>query len=185
MIFWWFAWHGLEDLRYKLWWPRDHFAISVSDEQRKLILDPDRPITLKFQGITHHVVEDIGGGVDDLFISFMTPEDFGFDVSRFKAPAVATLVAANVVIPPKGAADPGAKVSMCHFIREIAGGIEFRTRFWMGYQIVDKKPVLMLPPGAAIPEAVPAGLFKHCIEEYANLHAILPRIYKEQEGRIP
>jgi hypothetical protein len=186
MVNWWFAWHGLEDLRYKLWFPRDHYAVTLSAEDRRKVLDPDRPMVLKFQGITHHVVEDIGGGVEDLYISFMTPDDFGFDMNRFKSPAVATLVAANVMVKPavvKGDVT-GIPVAMCHFVREIADGIEFRTRFWMGYQIVDKKPKFMLPAGFSIPAAVPTGLFQHCIEEYASLHGILPKIYKEQEGRI-
>ena len=187
MVNWWFAWHGLEDLRYKLWWPRDHFAVSVSEEDRQKILDPNRPLVLKFQGITHHVVEDIGTGTDDLYISFMTPEDFGFDMSRWKAPNVATLVAANVIVKsPAGAANPRVTpVAMCHFVREIPGGVEFRTRFWMGYQIVDKKAKLMLPPGASVPLSVCQGLFKHCIEEYSNFKVFLPKIYQELEGRIP
>ena len=36
-----------------------------------------------------------------------------------------------------------------------------------------------------MPEAVPAGLFEHCISEYANLRVILPEIYREQGGMIP
>ena len=187
MVNWWFAWHALEDLRYMLWFPRDHYAISISEEDRKKVLDPDRPLVLKFQGTTHHVVEDIGNGTEDLYISFMTPEEFGFDTARFKPPAVATLVAANVLVKRPGDPSdaPGLPAAMCHFIREISDGIEFRSRFWLGYQIIDREPRFALPPGVKIPLSVPAGLFKHCIEEYANLRAILPQIYAEQEGRVP
>ena len=80
----------------------------MTDDDRAKVLDPDRPLVLKFQGVTHHVYEDIGGGADDLWISFMTPEDFGFDMSRWKSPNVATLVAANVLI--KAAALPRARL---------------------------------------------------------------------------
>jgi hypothetical protein len=186
MVNWWFAWHSLEDMRYMLWWPKDHYAISVSDGDRAKILDSERPMTQRFQGTTHHVVEDIGQGVDELWISFMTPEDFGFDMSRFHAPNVATLVAANVLVKPGEApADaPGLPVAMCHFIRDIEGGVEFRTRFWMGYQMVDAEPVFMLPEGIRVPESVPRGLFLHNLEEYANLRAILPQLYTEQEGKV-
>ena len=31
MINWWFAWHALEDLRYKIWWPAGHFAATIPD----------------------------------------------------------------------------------------------------------------------------------------------------------
>ncbi len=203
MINWWFAWHGLEDLRYMLWSPEDHYAVSLSDEDRAKVLDPERPLRLKFQGITHHVYEDIGQGADDLWISFMTPEDFGFDMSRWHAPNVATLVAANVLVKsgqaPEGS--PLLPVAMCHFVRELpqdegpeshqaAGGaapsrgVEMRTRFWMGWQIVDKKPQFALLEGMTIPEAVPAGLFRHCILEYSNLRVLLPEIYAETGGVV-
>ena len=187
MVDWWFAWHGLESLRYMLWSPQDHYAVDMSDADRAKVLDPATPMLLKFQGVTHHVHEDIGGGADDLFISFMTPEDFGFDMSRWKSPNVATLVAANVLIKvaaaPEGA--PMMPVAMCHFIRELPqGGVEFRTRFWMGWQIVDKKPQFALPAGVSFPESLPAGLFEHCILEYSNLRVLLPEIYAEMEGVV-
>jgi hypothetical protein len=187
MVNWWFAWHGLEDLRYKLWWPEGHFSVSISDEDRKKVLDPKRPMTLKFQGLTHHVVEDVGGGPAKIAIRFLTPEDAGFDMSRFKPPAVGTLVAANIEMGPlQPAADAKrASLFMLHFIREIAGGIEFRSRFWMGYHIVDKQPKCFIPEGSRIEEYIPHGGALHNVYEYANLAFILPQIYKEQNGTIP
>jgi phloretin hydrolase len=188
MVNWWFAWHGLESLRYMLWSPKDHFAVDMTDGDRAKVLDPDRPLVLKFQGVTHHVYEDIGGGADDLWISFLTPEDFGFDMSRWKAPNVSTLVAANVRIKASGAPEgtPLTPVAMCHFIRELPGreGVEFRTRFWMGWHIVDKNPRFTLAAGARIPESVAAGLFEHCILEYSNLRVLLPEIYAEMGGTV-
>ena len=189
MVNWWFAWHGLEDLRYKLWWPDGHFAVSLSDTDRKKVLDPKRPVTLKFQGLTHHVVEDVGGGPAKIAIRFMTPEDAGFDMSRFKPPAVGTLVAANIEMgplnPAPGSQGQGARLFMLHFIREIAGGVEFRSRFWMGYHIVNKGPKLFIPEGGRIEEYIPHGGALHNVYEYANLASILPQIYKEQKGAIP
>ncbi len=188
MVNWWFAWHGLESLRYMLWSPQDHYAVDMTDEDRAKVLDPDRPLLLKFQGITHHVYEDIGGGADDLWISFMTPEDFGFDMDRWHTPNVATLVAANVLIKAAGAPEgaPMMPVAMCHFVRDLpqGGGVEFRTRFWMGWQIVDKKPQFTLAPGLKVPAAVPSGLFEHCILEYSNLRVLLPEIYAEMNGEV-
>jgi hypothetical protein len=186
MIHWWFAWHSLEDLRYKIWWPRGHFGISISDEDRKKVLDPQRPAPLKFQGITHHVVEDVGAGKEDIMISFLTPEDMGFDMSRFRAPNVGTIVAANGLSSPSGVPPeaPRAPAVMCHFIRETQDGIEFRTRFWMGYHILDKKPRLLLPPDVKIPEAIPRELGRHNVLEYSNLRSFLPQIYEEQKGII-
>jgi hypothetical protein len=187
MIEWWFAWHGLEDLRYKLWYPEMHVAARVDPEDRAKILDPDRPLPLKFQGMTHHVVEDIGGGVlNAVDISFLTPEDFGFDMTRFHPPNAEALAAANVTA--RGVDDPsdgpGLPVAFVHLVRKTDDGIEVRNRFWVGYQIVDRKPMLMLPPGMQIPEEAAQGLFLHDVQEFANLAAILPTLYAEQQGKV-
>ena len=187
MIDWWFAWHGLEDLRYKLWYPEMHVSARLDPEERAKVLDPARTLPQKFQGLTHHVVEDIGGGVlNAVDISFLTPQDFGFDMSRYHSPNVEALAAANVmardVDDPKDG--PGLPVVFVHLVRNVDDGIEVRNRFWVGYQIVGKKPVLMLPPGARIPEEAAQGLFLHDVQEFANLAAILPQLYLEQKGKV-
>lgn len=43
MMRWWLAWFVLEDLRYKIWFPRDHFGVKISDEVRNMLLDPNVP----------------------------------------------------------------------------------------------------------------------------------------------
>lgn len=190
MINWWFAWHSLEDLRYKLWWPDGHFGISLGGEDLAKVLDPNRSMTQKFQGITHFVIENVGGPCDEkIAISFMTPEDVGFDMSRFKSPNVGTIVAANgvseMINPPPDAPNTKSPAFMIHFVREISDGVEFRTRFWMGYHLVDNKPQFFLPSGARIPDLAVRGLAVHNVYEYANLASFLPQIYQEQKGLIP
>ena len=189
MINWWMAWHSLEDLRYKLWYPPGHFSISLSDRDRAKVLDPNRSMTQKFQGLTHFVIENTGGpSAEKVAISFMSSEDVGFDMGRFKSPNVATVVAANgaalMLDPPPGAPNFKTPAFMIHFIREIPGGIEYRTRFWLGYHILNKKPFWLLPKGARIPDFVPRGLAIHNVHEYANLAAFLPQLYEEQKGMI-
>jgi len=183
MLNWWFAWHSLDSLRYKIWFPGAHFGISISDEDRAKVLDPKRPPVQKFQGLTHHVLEDIGGGPEEIAIHFLTPEDAGFDMSRFRAPFIATLIAANgltrsVNAPPEM---PPAPAFMCHTAREIPGGVELRSRFWMGYHMIEQQPRLLLPPGIRIPEFIPKGLAIHSVREYTNLAVLLPKIFAEQQ----
>lgn len=189
MVNWWFAWHGLEDLRYKMWWPAGHYGVSVSDRDREKILDPNTAMTDRFQGITHYVIENVGGPcAEKIAISFMTPEDLGFDMDRFKPPAVGTVVGANGVSlmldPPPGMPTQKSPAVMVHFIREIDGGVEFRTRFWMGYHIVDKIPYKLLPKGIRLPEMAASGLATHNVYEYHNLASFLPKIYEEQGGMV-
>ena len=51
-----------------------------------------------------------------------------------------------------------APAIMLHFCREIEGGVEFRTRFWMGYRINKGKGMCTLPPWVRIPIEAPMGL---------------------------
>jgi hypothetical protein len=188
MINWWFWWHSLEDLRYKIWWPDGHHGISVSDRDRAIICDPKTPVTQRFQGRTHFVLEDVGGpSIEKIAISFMTPEDIGFDMARFKSPNVGTVVGANGVSlmlnPPPGIPAHKSPAFMMHFVREIEGGIELRTRFWMGYHILDKKPHYCLPKTAVIPPVVAKGLAIHNVLEYSNLRSFLPQIYAEEHNK--
>ncbi len=70
---------------------------------------------------------------------------------------------------------------MCHFVREIEGGIELRTRFWTGYHIMGGNPVLLLKEGEVQPLEFAKGLLAHNMHEFANLADLLPRIYPEEK----
>ena len=39
MFDWWFCWHALDPLRYKIWDTDDHFHVRVSDQDRSRFLD--------------------------------------------------------------------------------------------------------------------------------------------------
>jgi phloretin hydrolase len=189
MVNWWMAWHGLEPMRYRIWYPPGHFGVNLSERDKAKVMDSRRPLAQKNHGVTHFVIEDVGGGgPEKIAISFMSPEDVGFDISRFKSPNVGTIFAANgvsqLINPPPGVPNFKSPAFMIHFIREIAGGIEYRTRFWMGYHIVNKVPYLLLPNGVRLPEFIPAGLARHNVHEYNNLASFLPSIYAEQNGII-
>ena len=45
MFNWWFAWHGLEDMRYRIWDPEDHFYARQQNPER--IKDPGVPMREK------------------------------------------------------------------------------------------------------------------------------------------
>jgi phloretin hydrolase len=189
MVNWWMAWHGLEPLRYIIWYPPAHFDVSVNEKDRAKVLDPQKPLAQKNYGVTHFVIEDTGGGgPEKIAISFMSPEDVGFEMARCKPPNVGTIFAANgvslLINPPREVPNFKSPAFMIHFVREIPGGIEYRTRFWMGYHIVGRKPYLLLPKGVRLPDFVPAGLARHNVHEYTNLASFLPEIYQEQQGIV-
>lgn len=185
MIDWWFAWHPLDSLRYRIWYPPQHTGISLNPESRARILDPDIPLSEKNWGVTHHVVEDCGCGVETIDITFLSPVDFGFDGTRWKEPFVSTFHGGygwSRNAEGKGPSG-GAPSLMCHIFRQSPGGLEQRTRFWMGYRMSRGKPELCLPPGMAVPDAAVQGLARHNVLEFTNLAALLPELYAEFGGQ--
>ena len=172
MIDWWFVWHGLEDLRYSIWCPDDHLGIHVRDYDLERRLDTTISLKERNWNTTDVVYEDIGTGPMLLDISFMSPEDYGYDMSRFKEPNTLGAVSANLSISETKT----PKVTFSHFVRAIEGGIEVRSRFWLGWRIQDKKPTIV---DNKIPFALVKGLANHCPKEYSNLASILPSVYAE------
>ena len=176
MFDWWFAWHGLGPLRYTLWDPYDHYhAISTAQVQGRCA-----KLSLKerYYDTTHIIREDAGSGVMNLFANFRDPKEMGFKAELIGTPACGSIVTANC-----GVYDwPGAAAQvMCHFVREIEGGIELRTRFWTGYHIMGGNPVLLLKEGEVQPLEFAKGLLAHNMHEFANLADLLPRIYPEEK----
>ncbi len=180
MLKWWFAWHAAgPGLRYAIWFPPAHVTISVSDEGLAKLHDPNVPLTEKSQNIDHFVVEDVGDGVQDILISFLPPEQMGFDMSRFRAPHVACVFGGNGVGELRNGPPLKSAAIMLHFCREIEGGVEFRTRFWLGYRINKGTGRCVLPPFARVPVEAPMHLAYHNVMEYSNLASILPELYAQ------
>lgn len=185
MITWWFTWFTLNDQRYKIWYRPSHIGHYISPERRKIILDPRSRIPEDtVYGATHHAVEDVGVGPELIDIHFYSPEDMGFDVSRVKQPYVSTVIGGygdeTVLHDPDA---PRGCAFMVHFVRDVLGGVEWRTRFWMGYRLQNKKADFVLPPGAAVPVEAVQGLAVHNVHEYSNFKVMLPEVFKEFGGR--
>lgn len=176
MFDWWFAWHGLGELRYTLWDPEDHYyAYSMNLAQGRC---PKLSLKEKYWGTMHHIKEDIGGGPDELFACFRQPCEMGFDESKIGTKACGTIVTSNsgMLCDPMASAE-----TMCHFVRETEDGIELRSRFWLGWHIIGGKPVKILPDDEVTPLMKPKMLLAHNMKEFQNLADLLPKIYPEQK----
>ena len=186
MIDWWFAWHPLEDLRYRIWYPPQHAGIMVSPEGRKQLLDPDIPMAERNWGMVHHVTENCNCGMENVDINFLSPKDFGFDMARWKKPYVSTFAGGFgwAVAVNKTDESITAPALMCHIFRDSPKGLEHRTRFWMGYRLSGGKPELSLPPGVTVPVEAVQGLARHNVHEFTRFKSFLPRIYQELGGRM-
>jgi len=45
--------------------------VAITEETRAKILNPNVPLEEKYKDVTHFVVEDIGGGLEDIEIIFL------------------------------------------------------------------------------------------------------------------
>lgn len=175
MFEWWFAWHALEDLRYRIWDPEDHyFARQQSPEK---VLDPVVPMREKTWGTTHLILEDVGFGPGDLTLNFLYPRDLGYDEDAIGTAACATLFAAA------GHSPVSVDTIMTHFVRETEEGIELRSRFWIGYKLENGQVVKVIPDGVSIPLEVPKCLLDHNLKEFSHLAKILPLVYEENKNK--
>lgn len=181
MIDWWFAWHPLEDLRYRIWYPPQHGGIMLSPMDRARILDPAVPNREKNWGVVHNVTENCDNGFENIDIAFRPPADMGFDMERFKK--VAATFAGGVgwaVTVDRNDYSITAPAIMCHIFYDAPGGLLHRTRFWMGYRMTEEgRPELCLPPGVKVPVEAVRGLARHNVKEFTRFGDFLPRIYGE------
>ena len=92
------------------------------------------------------MLEDIGPGPDELVLEFRYPHELGYEEEKVGTDACAALICANGHGPVPG---QGVAAIMTHFVREIPGGIELRSRFWIGYGLVDGRLVKLVPDGVS------------------------------------
>jgi phloretin hydrolase len=175
MVDWWFDWHPRESLRYRVWHPTAHLANSLES--------PPTARAKAHWGTVHHPVEDVGVGVVHARIEFCSPTEMGFASDALDDPAVASIVCGY-------AGDDRRHVRhtpMYHvFLRE-GQGVVLRSRFWLGAALAPYGPlggpaarVINTPfvRRRALPMGLPRALATHCAEEYANLAALLPKLYE-------
>jgi hypothetical protein len=176
MFEWWFAWHALEDLRYRIWDPEDHFF--ARQQNREKALDQSLPMRERTWGTVHRILEDVGGGPEEIILNFRYPSELGYQEELVGTEYCSTMMCANGY-----GAKPGEGVAaiMTHMTRDVEGGIELRSRFWIGYGLVDGKLVKLLPEGVSAPIEAVRGLFQHNLTEFTHLAAILPKVYAEEK----
>ncbi len=167
MFDWWFAWHGVAPMRYKVWNPQQHYSCQTRNMDKAL----DKSLSMKerYWDTVHDVYEDVGNGPQPVIINFRNPVDVGFDPEKMKDFKGTIVCAGNEKSP----------TIMVHFIRPVEGGCELRSRFWIGYSAIDGKPVKTLPNGVKLPLAPVKALLTHNIKEFTHLAAILPKLYEE------
>jgi hypothetical protein len=170
---WWFAWHGSEAQRYKLWHPPAHVHVGWADGAGDLG---------HYIGRTSRVIEYVGAERLALTIRFVAPSTLGLDEARLKADGEVAICARGGL-----AGTPMETGWLVHHIRPVAGGAEMRSRFWLAGPNVRPRGM----PGALgalvgstlsrmqpLKTAQAADLLVHCAQEMNHLAAVLPDLFK-------
>jgi hypothetical protein len=169
---WWFAWHGSEAQRYKLWHPRAHMHAAWADGRDDLT---------HYVGRTSHVVEYVGNQRLNLGIRFVTPTSLGLDEARLARDGEVAICARGSM-----AGTPMETGWLIHHVRPVLGGAEMRSRFWLAGSNIRPRG-MPGPVGSLIgqvaakfaPLTVNMGmeLLVHCAQEMNHLAGILPDLY--------
>ena len=156
MFDWWFAWHGLDPLRYTIWDKDDHYYCKTRNPE--IALNDSLSMRERLWNTTHDVKETMieGAPMAEIVISFLPPEKMGFDPEKLAA------FDGTIVCGP----------NMVHFLRPVEGGCELRTRFWFE------------DPDGPSDEMFAKALLIHSIKEFTHLAEILPEIYEEYKDNF-
>lgn len=175
MIDWWFEWaQREEDIRYKIWYPGAHYAMSQAPTPNA----PDYEQRKAYWGKSRYPVEDVGVGVARLRLDFVAPSEVGFNT----LPEGTTMLAVRVGLP-NGLLKT---TDMIHYVRPVEGGVEMRSRFWIAREFEAMAGGLGLAAALAnnavvkrilMPENLPQELALHCANEYSQLASFLPEVY--------
>jgi hypothetical protein len=171
---WWFAWHGSEAQRYKLWHPGAHVHVGWKDGGG----ERDH-----YVGRVSQVVEYVGAQLLRVEVRFVAPTALGLDEARLAANGEVAICARVGMTVGGIAADSGW---LLHQIRPVPGGAEMRSRFWLaganvrimgrqgaaGRWLGNVAGKLLSPPRHQVTE-----LLVHDAQEMQHLSAILPGLY--------
>ena len=173
MVRCWFADFLKTTEHYKWWHPTDH-----------VWMDWENKIPGQIYGASHLVHEYIGGEMGKLRIQFVEPQEFfGRDPNDENTFALCARV---------GLLEQPINVTrMCHIIRNVEGGAEMRSRFWLGHVSARDANQEVASPANVIgnswlnrrlqlDDALADGLFRHATEEMAYLAELLPPLYERE-----
>jgi hypothetical protein len=165
MIDWWFWWHAQEKERYQIWFPGEHYNNRTAKKDAQYF----RNSFSGFKPNTQFPVERVGAKKLHLSIQFVTPQQFGFDVSMLEKNKIETIVCGHVGILH------GIIVhtEMSHIFKKNIDGLTLISRFWMGEHL----PKFIKCRLIKLKEAL--GMAEHCSREYSNLAIILSELYTE------
>ncbi len=135
-----------------------------------------------YVGSTSQVRERIGRRVMRLSITFVSPETLGLTADRLASAGNALAVCGCTGLP----SPPIETGHLIHVVREVPGGSEMRSSFWLG-EVQARLPIVSPVVGwvanrpavrrRAVSDALGLALLRHCSEEMHHFARFLPHLY--------
>ena len=180
MFEWWMGWHYMEHQRYKLWHPRAHIANGTKEMRGD---DSELGDRAKYM-TTHYVTEYVGNTKQDITISFSDPGEYFSNTSAFAENGITATICGTVALQRA----PITIGRLIHQIRQVEGGSEMRSRFWLA-----KPEVKGIKSGSLLGRLVSSDfvvkrlvdqdlgrdMVVHCGMEMNHLASFLPALYSE------
>ncbi len=180
MMYWWFSWFPRENLRGRMWEPKNHLAIIITRDQFEKFVDESVPLSQRTWGC-HFFPIDTGvrpnptAEPQPVRLQMCSPAEFGMDLKKIeelgKDVSIICIQVGPVGLPPA--------TSFIHVCRPTKDGMELRSRFWYGWVFENGEPVHaqhILPHDGMVENCKSQNT--HLIEEYYNLSCILPELYE-------
>ena len=177
MVDWWFAWHLASSERYRLWHPPAHVSCATA---RDISRQADTPGA--YVGSTGRVTEYVGRRKLHLSITFVDPRRYGLTPDALAAAGNAVAVCGRTALRTPRIATG----HLIHVVRNVPGGSEMRSCFWLadvdvGLPIaaglvnrVINHPALRR---RSAPDQLGLDLLTHCSEEMHHFSRFLPDLY--------
>jgi hypothetical protein len=180
MFEWWMGWHTMEHQRYKLWHPRAHLANGTQEMKGD---DPGLSDREKYM-TTHYVTEYVGNTKQEITISFSDPGEYFSDPSAFAEKGITATVCGAVALQRA----PVTIGRLIHQIREVDGGSEMRSRFWLAkpeIKGIGRKSLLGRLASSdfvvrrLLDQDLGRDMVVHCGMEMNHLASFLPALYSD------
>ena len=182
MVDWFFAWRGLDPLRYVIFNPEQN--VSSMSMQTCYAKDEDRTLQEKYWDTTQVVMHAGPMGPSTDYLNFKCPSSVGFDMDLIGPDKeTKTLICGRNYAkgyPPMAAPD----YFVCHQVKEAPGGVSVFTRIWYGWSVRYGLDHKALPDGFWMQPHVPMTLMIGNAVEWANVAAILPLVYAEEKDNF-
>lgn len=184
MFEWWMGWHYMEHQRYKLWHPRAHIANGTREMKGD---DPELSDREKYM-TTHFVTEYIGNIKQDITITFSDPGDTFSNTRAFAENGITATICGKVGLRRA----PITIGRLIHQIREVEGGSEMRSRFWLAKPEIKglrKDSLLGKLVGSdfvvnrIVDSDLGRDMLVHCGMEMNHLASFLPDLHADYHAR--